>query len=131
MVRDRISRVELTVERGGGGPLMSEEKKAYVGSVYVAGAQEPKATVVAADGGAGSTGSKTAADKNGDSEGPQRARNPSVLPGILGKQLRAAYGELLNSPVPDRFNDLIKQLQRRESGEAAAAQTPRDEEESS
>ena len=30
-----------------------------------------------------------------------RQRGQEVLPGILGKQLRAAYGELLNAPVPD------------------------------
>ncbi|HWK39285.1 MAG TPA: NepR family anti-sigma factor [Hyphomicrobium sp.] len=44
-----------------------------------------------------------------------RARNQDVLPGILGKQLRAAYGELLNSPVPDRITDLIKQLEDKEA----------------
>jgi hypothetical protein len=49
------------------------------------------------------------------SPGSKRARGQTVLPGILGKQLRAAYGELLSAPVPDRFNDLIKQLQRQEA----------------
>jgi len=48
-----------------------------------------------------------------------RARNQDVLPGILGKQLRAAYGELLSSPVPDRINDLIKQLEGKEAGTPA------------
>jgi hypothetical protein len=37
------------------------------------------------------------------------------LQGILGKQLRAAYGELLNTPVPDKINDLINQLKDAES----------------
>jgi anti-sigma factor NepR-like protein len=54
-----------------------------------------------------------------------RARNQDALPGILGKQLRAAYGELLNSPVPDQFTELIKRL---ESKEAAAADDPPTEE---
>ena len=44
-------------------------------------------------------------------EQPQRARSQEVLPGILGKQLRAAYGELLNAPVPDAISDLIKKLE--------------------
>lgn len=58
-----------------------------------------------------------------------RARNQDVLPEILGKQLRAAYGELLNTPVPDVFTDLVQRLRRQESGgEAAKSQTPRREE---
>lgn len=56
-------------------------------------------------------------------EGKQRtvqakAPDQDVLPGILGKQLRAAYGELLNSPVPDAFTDLIKKLEQHEPGAA-------------
>jgi Anti-sigma factor NepR len=37
-----------------------------------------------------------------------------VLPGILGKQLKAAYSELLNAPVPDAITQLIKELERKE-----------------
>jgi hypothetical protein len=37
-----------------------------------------------------------------------------VLPGILGKQLKAAYSELLNAPIPDEFTDLIKRLESKE-----------------
>jgi Anti-sigma factor NepR len=44
----------------------------------------------------------------------KRAPDQDVLPGILGKQLRAAYGELLNSPVPDAFTELIKRLENKE-----------------
>ena len=44
----------------------------------------------------------------------KRAPDQDVLPGILGKQLRAAYGELLNTPVPDVFTDLIKRLESKE-----------------
>jgi hypothetical protein len=50
-----------------------------------------------------------------------RKRGQEALPGILGKQLRAAYGELLNAPVPDAINDLIKRL---ESQEASGAKAP-------
>jgi hypothetical protein len=58
-----------------------------------------------------------------------RARNQDVLPGILGKQLRAAYGELLNAPVPDAFTDLIKRLESKEPGASPPPGKPgRDEE---
>jgi Anti-sigma factor NepR len=50
-----------------------------------------------------------------------RAPNQDVLPGILGKQLKAAYGELLNSPIPDAFAELIKQLESQESAERPAS----------
>jgi hypothetical protein len=50
-----------------------------------------------------------------------RQRDQNVLPGILGKQLRAAYGELLNAPVPDAITDLIKRL---ENQEAEASEAP-------
>jgi hypothetical protein len=46
-----------------------------------------------------------------------RAPNQDVLPGILGKQLKAAYGELLNSPIPDAFTELIKRLETQEPAE--------------
>ncbi len=39
-----------------------------------------------------------------------RAPDADVLPGILGKQLRAAYGELLNAPIPDAIAQLVKKL---------------------
>jgi hypothetical protein len=57
-----------------------------------------------------------------------RARNQDALPGILGKQLRAAYGELLSSPVPDQFTELIKRLESKEAASASSSDTPPDEE---
>ena len=55
-----------------------------------------------------------------------RARNQHVLPGILGRQLRAAYGELLNTPVPESIADLIRKLENAESAKATrgAADVP-------
>ena len=50
----------------------------------------------------------------GDTARGRRARNQDVLPGILGKQLKAAYSELLNAPVPDAITQLIKQLEDKE-----------------
>ena len=102
---------------------MSEEKKAYASAAY--GAPEPKGAAQG-DGtpppqAAGENGSEPDAAADGD-----RPSGQGVLPGILGKQLRAAYGELLNNPVPDRFNDLLKKLQQ---SEAKAAGSSREGEE--
>jgi anti-sigma factor NepR-like protein len=70
-------------------------------------------------------------DKNEMSDGNQadnrsRARNRDVLPGILGKQLKAAYSELLNAPVPDAITQLIKQLENKEPT-PPQAKKPREE----
>jgi hypothetical protein len=97
---------------------MSEEKKPYLGAAY--GSPEPKQA--AADGGRAPPGGNSPAKKSGAADAKH---GQAALPDILGKQLRAAYGELLSTPVPDRFNDLIKQLQRRE---AEAPAKPREEE---
>ncbi|MFA5899933.1 MAG: NepR family anti-sigma factor [Hyphomicrobium sp.] len=97
---------------------MSEEKKAYAEAAYV-NPQENKSAPAAV----------TDTHEKSDGEGAGRGKTQGVLPGILGKQLRAAYGELLNSPVPDRFNDLIQKLQQRETA-ATTATDSRDEEES-
>ena len=62
-----------------------------------------------------------------------RPRSQQVLPGILGKQLRAAYGELLNAAIPDTITQLIKKLEASELEDKGAACSgektePRDEE---
>lgn len=59
-----------------------------------------------------------------------KAPDQDVLPGILGKQLRAAYGELLNAPIPGAFADLIKKLEDQEPGTrpAQSSKPPRPEE---
>jgi hypothetical protein len=82
-------------------------------------------------GGSDSGGSDKGSPPRQDSGRP-RGRNQDVLPEILGKQLRAAYGELLSSPVPDAFNDLIKRLESQEPrGDKAVADKPAGSEESS
>lgn len=93
---------------------MSEEKKTSWGKAYGATApREPQRAAAPAapadDASEPTTGrpANAAADDAGQSG---RGNNQHVLQGILGKQLRAAYGELLNAPVPDRINDLITQL---------------------
>jgi Anti-sigma factor NepR len=55
-----------------------------------------------------------------------RARNQDVLPGILGKQLKAAYSELLNAPVPDAITQLIKELERKEPRTRKADDEPQE-----
>jgi Anti-sigma factor NepR len=68
---------------------------------------------------------------NNSSKQAQRPRphDQDVLPGILGKQLRAAYGELLNAPLPDQFNELIKRLESKEAGSAPTGKPPGEENE--
>jgi hypothetical protein len=52
--------------------------------------------------------------KDDGKDARRRAPDQDVLPGILGKQLKAAYSELLNAPIPDEFTDLIKRLESKE-----------------
>lgn len=101
---------------------MSEEKKI---SWEASAAQEPKqaapraeieaapapAAGPAADGGSSGSG--------GDRQ--SRAKHQHVLPGILGKQLRTAYGELLNTPVPDSIKDVVKRLKEAETSQVTDA----------
>ena len=100
---------------------MSEEKKTSWGKAYDANSpQEPKQAAPPADSAAAPAPDPVvAADGDADAEG-RRARAQHVLPGILGKQLRAAYGELLNTPVPDAISDLIKKLESAQPGKPAA-----------
>jgi len=102
---------------------MSEKKEAFA---RTAAESEQR---MAGAGGRGTAGQNIQRDEKGSQAKPGAARAPdqAVIPGILGKQLRAAYGELLNAPVPDRINDLIKKLQHKESEDAA---TVGDEEDS-
>jgi hypothetical protein len=50
----------------------------------------------------------------------QKARDQDVLPEILGRQLRAAYGELLSTPLPDSITDLVRKLERRQPTSTSA-----------
>jgi hypothetical protein len=93
---------------------MSEEKKTSWGKAFDA-SQEPKQVAPPQEG----TPAAPAAEKCGEGDGNPRTRNQHILPGILGKQLRAAYGELLNAPVPDSISDLIRQLEGKHPGKAA------------
>jgi len=101
---------------------MSDEKKTTWGKSY----STPQ------DQAAGAPGQQQAAPtgQSGEAEyvdAQQKPRNQHVLPGILGKQLRAAYGELLNAPVPDAISDLIKQLEAKEAAlSKSKAAKPRD-----
>jgi hypothetical protein len=99
---------------------MSEDKKTSWGKAYEGAAPESKPAAVQAASDAAATPAAAAPPSDGDPDGPPRARHQHVLPGILGKQLRVAYGELLNTPLPDSITDLVKKLERQEAEKAAA-----------
>ena len=42
----------------------------------------------------------------------------------IGRQLRAVYDDLLSQPVPDRFLELLEQLDKGKPGAAMAVQGP-------
>jgi hypothetical protein len=108
---------------------MSEEKKTAWGKAYGgATPREPhRAAAAPADDASEPTAGRPANTAANDT-GPARGNNRQVLQGILGKQLRAAYGELLNAPVPDKINDLINKLKDAETRQGT--EKARDEEES-
>jgi hypothetical protein len=101
---------------------MSEEKKAWGKACDADAPQDPKHA-----GPARQSGGAPAPEDDAETDSLPRARSQHVLPGILGKQLRAAYGELLNTPVPDRIADLIKQLEGKQPGKPAAAKASDEE----
>jgi Anti-sigma factor NepR len=90
---------------------MSEEKKALGGKSCSESLQAQHAARDLKD---PSSSKAPQSDGRGKRLGRTRARNQDVLPGILGKQLKAAYSELLNAPVPDAITQLIKELERNE-----------------
>jgi hypothetical protein len=38
------------------------------------------------------------------------SRRPNGLDAMIGKKMRAMYDELLHQPIPDRFVELLKQI---------------------
>jgi Anti-sigma factor NepR len=98
---------------------MSDEKKTAWGKATDANAhQDAKETMPASAGAAAVVASAADRDDGNESDG-RRGRNQNVLPDILGKQLRAAYGELLSAPVPDAIAELIKKLETAQPGKPA------------
>jgi anti-sigma factor NepR-like protein len=54
-----------------------------------------------------------------DSHGDKHATDPKLDSGSqkrIGDQLRAMYDELMQQPVPDRFRDLLDQLDKKNGG---------------
>ena len=106
---------------------MSDEKNASLGKAYEAdAAQEAKQAAPPLQGAAAAMSDSTPEPDDSGDDAP-RGRNQHVLPGILGKQLRAAYGELLNAPVPDAIADLIKRLEHAQPGKPATKSSPDEE----
>ena len=99
---------------------MSDEKKTSWGTAPDANAPQDmkKSVPSSADAAAVNVDATADPDEGSEADG-RRGRNQHVLPGILGKQLRAAYGELLNTPIPDAIADLIKKLETAQPGKPA------------
>lgn len=100
---------------------MSDKKKTAWGMAPDANAPQDMKESVPTSAGAAvvNVDSMTDQDDGNEADG-RRGRNQHVLPGILGKQLRAAYGELLNAPVPDAIADLIRKLETAQPGKPTA-----------
>ncbi len=107
---------------------MSNEKKARVGGYELSAAP---AASQAESGPVGDAGTP-APDLMAAADSRPRGRSQQVLPGILGRQLRAAYGELLNTPVPERISELVRKLEGAQPAKPASgepeASAPGDEE---
>ena len=99
---------------------MSDEKKTSWGKATDATAQQDTKASVPSSAGAAAVNAGSMADQDDGNEEGRRGRHPNVLPDILGKQLRAAYGELLSAPIPDAIADLIKKLETAQPGKLAA-----------
>jgi Anti-sigma factor NepR len=55
------------------------------------------------------------ANRGPKTEGEEGAERDLNL-GAIGSQLRGLYKELLDEPIPDRFTELLKDLESKESG---------------
>jgi hypothetical protein len=64
----------------------------------------------------------------GDQASNKRVPLSKELQDHIGGKLRAAYGQLVQEPVPDRFSDLLKQLSEAESTQGKKARSATDEE---
>lgn len=53
---------------------------------------------------------ETAATRNKKSDADKPAKLSRDVQARLGQQLRAMYDDVVNQGVPDRFNDLLNQL---------------------
>jgi hypothetical protein len=52
--------------------------------------------------------------RNSDTQSAPDTRLDSDVQAHIGRQLRAGYVDILNQPVPDRFLELLAQLDQRE-----------------
>lgn len=113
---------------------MSADKKTPGGRNQDDGASLAHEDTMQADGASSGTSKMADSTINTGTNSSKQALRPrpqdqDVLPGILGKQLRAAYGELLNAPLPDQFTELIKRLESKEAGSGPSGKPPGEENE--
>lgn len=64
-------------------------------------------------------GPRAPLDEDGPAAGPEQPALDRNVQGRIGSHLRAMYDELMQQPIPDRFVDLIAELER-----SAARETP-------
>ena len=65
--------------------------------------------------GSGGSGNKEGRRMRSALQGNAGRRQAPIDPGIqheIGKHLRAAYDDVINEPVPDKFLELLAQLER-------------------
>ena len=51
---------------------------------------------------------------SGSADTPMGARLEADLQAHIGRQLRAVYDEVVNEPVPDKFVQLLEELERKQ-----------------
>lgn len=63
------------------------------------------------------TGKKKAEKADADVEDQKEQDVDPIVSTAIGKQLKRLYDEVAEEPVPDRFEDLLKQLEEQEQSE--------------
>jgi len=64
--------------------------------------------------------SKAVMQTDNNSDGANQTSNAELgtdIQGHLGRKLKASYDEIIRQPVPDRFRQLLEELERREKKE--------------
>ncbi|NGM32461.1 hypothetical protein G4G93_00680 [Methylobacterium sp. DB0501] len=76
--------------------------------------------------GPGGQGPQASGDED-DPAGPGQPALDRDVQGRIGSHLRAMYDELMQQPIPDRFVDLLAELERSAAGPPLATDSAADE----
>ncbi|AWN50432.1 NepR family anti-sigma factor [Methylobacterium sp. 17Sr1-1] len=68
-------------------------------------------------------GPRAPLDEDGPAAGPEQPALDRNVQGRIGSHLRAMYDELMQQPIPDRFVDLIAELERSATRETPEAES--------